>query len=253
MGHNILFISGSETFIVKGIEAKLKGIGANPVYSSPERKEVEEKAVAIDLIILYMDEALEDSRQTMEYLADITSFRGGRIIVIGTRAEYETVLKWIPRDRILAHCDRPLDTERFLDTIESFYQDVKKQVRRKSVLIVDDDVQYMGMIMDWLKDKYRVLMANSGMQAITTLATSHVDLILLDYEMPVTTGPQVLEMIKSEPNTAGIPVFFLTGNGEKESILKVLALKPAGYLLKTIEKQGLLDTLNKYFLEHPVK
>ena len=60
-------------------------------------------------------------------------------------------------------------------------------------------------------------------------------------------------MIKSEPNTAGIPVFFLTGNGEKESILKVLALKPAGYLLKTIEKQGLLDTLNKYFLEHPVK
>lgn len=253
MGHNILFISGSETFIVKGIEAKLKGIGMNPVYSSPEREEVEEKAVAIDLIILYMDEALEDSRQTMEYLADITSFRGGRIIVIGTRAEYENVLKWIPRDRILAHCERPLDTERFLDTIESFYQDVKKQVRRKSVLIVDDDVQYMGMIMDWLKDKYRVLMANSGMQAITTLATNHVDLILLDYEMPVTTGPQVLEMIKSEPNTAGIPVFFLTGNGEKESILKVLALKPAGYLLKTIEKQGLLDTLNKYFLEHPVK
>ena len=54
-------------------------------------------------------------------------------------------------------------------------------------------------------------------------------------------------MIKSEPKTADIPVIFLTGKGDKESIMQVLALKPAGYLLKTIDRAGLHDTLKKHF------
>ena len=39
--------------------------------------------------------------------------------------------------------------------------------------------------------------------------------------------------------TKNIPVMFLTGKGDKESIMKVLSLKPAGYLLKTIERAKL--------------
>ena len=127
-----------------------------------------------------------------------------------------------------------------------------QQARRKNILIVDDDVAYMSMIMDWLKDTYRVSLANSGMQAITWLAKNHADLILLDYEMPITSGPQVLEMIRSDAETADIPVMFLTGRGDKESIMRVLSLKPAGYLLKTVQKKELRDTISKYFINESV-
>ena len=66
--------------------------------------------------------------------------------------------------------------------------------------------------------------------------------------MPVTNGPKIYEMMKSDPEISGIPVMFLTGKNDKESILKVMSLKPAGYLLKTIGKQDLIKTLKQFFV-----
>ena len=77
-----------------------------------------------------------------------------------------------------------------------------------------------------------------------------MDLILLDHEMPVTSGPQVLEMLRSDPETRSIPVIFLTGKSDRESVMAVVNLKPEGYFLKTIDKKELLSNLSKFFLVH---
>ena len=87
------------------------------------------------------------------------------------------------------------------------------------------------------------------MQAITYMAKNRPDLILLDYEMPVTSGPQILEMIRSEVGTASIPVFFLTGKGDKESVTKVLAFKPEGYILKSAGRDELTEQIENYFIK----
>jgi CheY-like chemotaxis protein len=92
-----------------------------------------------------------------------------------------------------------------------------------------------------------VALANSGVQAITWLAKNTCDLILLDYAMPVTDGKKVLEMLKSEENTRDIPVMFLTGKNDKESIMEVLKLNPDDYLLKTIGRDALLEKMAEFF------
>ena len=138
--------------------------------------------------------------------------------------------------------------ETLLNDIEKYLESEAQYARRKSILIVDDDVSYMSMVMDWLKEKYRVATVNSGMQAIKWLAKNHADLVLLDYEMPVTTGPQVLEMIRSDDTLADLPVMFLTGKSDKESIMNVLSLKPAGYQLKSNSKEQLLLNIEQFFL-----
>lgn len=63
-------------------------------------------------------------------------------------------------------------------------------------------------------------MATSGVKAISWLAKHKVDLILLDHEMPITSGPKVLEMLRSDDETRNIPVMFLTGRGDKESVMR---------------------------------
>ncbi len=70
---------------------------------------------------------------------------------------------------------------------------------------------------------------------------------MLDYEMPITSGPQVMEMIRSEPNSEGIPIIFLTGKSDKESVMSVMALKPQGYMLKSMPKEEILKTIDNFF------
>ena len=64
--------------------------------------------------------------------------------------------------------------------------------------------------------------------------------------MPVTSGPQVLEMIRSEPGTREIPVVFLTGKDDRESVMDVLDLKPNGYILKNIQRDDLFSRIDEY-------
>nr|MCR5272916.1 response regulator [Lachnospiraceae bacterium] len=109
---------------------------------------------------------------------------------------------------------------------------------------------YLGLVRDWLKNTYKVAMVNSGLQAIKWLGKNKADLILLDHEMPVTNGPQVLEMLRSDEETRNIPVIFLTGKSDKESVMAVVALKPEGYLLKNISKEELLEKLEEFFILH---
>ena len=253
MGRNALIVSTAETFSVRGLEMKLKGIDVNPSYAVPKISDLEVKCPGTELLILYTDESIDDAAEALVYIKDFCIAHDEQIIVIGAKAEYETVVQFLPSGCIRGFFERPLEMEKFLDEVEKYLSEASAHERRKSVLIVDDDVSYMSMIFDWLKDTYRVAMANSGMQAITWLAKNHADLILLDYEMPITSGLQVLEMIRSEAQTSEIPVMFLTGRNDKQSIVRVLSLKPADYLLKTIDKKGLKEKLEGFFLTQTAK
>ena len=65
--------------------------------------------------------------------------------------------------------------------------------------------------------------------------------------MPVTDGPQVLEMLRADNDTKNIPVMFLTGRDDKESVMKVVSLKPEKYLLKTMPKAKLISSIDDFF------
>ena len=54
-------------------------------------------------------------------------------------------------------------------------------------------------------------------------------------------------MLRQDPATEKIPVIFLTGRGDKESVMSVVALKPEGYFLKNIERPELLVKLQEFF------
>ncbi len=116
-----------------------------------------------------------------------------------------------------------------------------------SILIVDDDPTYAKMIREWIRDQYSVNIVTAGMQAIKFLTKKKVDLILLDYEMPEADGPEVLGMLRDDPETADIPVVFLTGVNNQESIERLLSLNPAGYILKNTPKGDLVNTLKGLF------
>ncbi len=119
--------------------------------------------------------------------------------------------------------------------------------RQRTILIVDDDLTYLKMVNEWLKEDYAVSLANSAKQAFSYLEEHSPDLILLDYELPEVPGPQLLEHLRDSVRTARIPVIFLTGKHDRESIMRVRSLRPADYLLKSISREELLAKLKEFF------
>ncbi len=77
------------------------------------------------------------------------------------------------------------------------------------------------------------------------LERKKTNLILLDYEMPGETGPEILEKLRANDVTKDIPVIFLTGVSEREKIQEALVLKPQSYLLKPVDHEKLRSAIAK--------
>ena len=123
---------------------------------------------------------------------------------------------------------------------------IRAQQERKHVLVIDDDPIMLKLIKEHLHEQYDVATAISGKIAHKFLENKKTNLILLDYEMPIENGPEVMKKIRENEELADIPIIFLTGITEREKIKQALALKPQGYLLKPIDKEKLLGTIEKY-------
>lgn len=120
-----------------------------------------------------------------------------------------------------------------------------KSSPRKHVLVVDDNSMMLKLIKEYLHEEYDVATAVSGKIALKFLEKHRTDLILLDYEMPEENGPAVLEKLRASDETKDIPVVFLTGVTEKKQIQEALALKPQNYLLKPIDRDKLVGTIQE--------
>ncbi|KAI4447488.1 Bacteriohemerythrin [Eubacterium plexicaudatum ASF492] len=118
---------------------------------------------------------------------------------------------------------------------------------KKKILIIDDSDTVCMAMQELLGEDYYVTTAKSGTSGIRCMTLDRPDLVLLDYEMPVCDGVQVLEMIRSEEDFAKIPVFFLTGRVDKESVTRVMPLRPEGYLLKNQPPQDIKKNIDGYF------
>ncbi|MBQ4101096.1 MAG: response regulator [Oscillospiraceae bacterium] len=127
-------------------------------------------------------------------------------------------------------------------------QAVYKKMRggKPCVLVVDDVAFQLRAVNELLKDEFAVMVATSASMALTMIAKRVPDIILLDYEMPICDGRQAMQMIKEVQDAKDVPIVFLTAHGDMDHIKSVLELKPAGYLLKPVNKETLKAEIRKH-------
>ncbi len=247
--YKLLLMRDKVSFMINALTGNLKNGGYEVIESDFDMKSVVAHEEDADIMILFASENITEKQSLLVYLKDIIVEKGKLLILIGEKDEIDAISEYIPPHLFCEVVERPLDMNIFMEKIDNIMNEEQAEKRKKSILLVDDDTSYLQLLHEWLKEDYRVGMAKSGVQAITWLARNNVDLILLDYEMPVTNGLQVFEMLKSEQFSKDIPIMFLTSKSDKNIIMQVMAHKPAGYMLKHITKAQLLSNIAKYFVK----
>ena len=116
---------------------------------------------------------------------------------------------------------------------------------KKKILIVDDTPLMLRNFKNMLDHTYDVILATSGRQALNTIPQEEPNLILLDYEMPEMNGKEVFEAILDDEDMRHIPVVFLTSVSERKTVFSILQSKPAGYIIKPVDQEKLLSTVQE--------
>ena len=114
---------------------------------------------------------------------------------------------------------------------------------KKVILAVDDAPENLDVVKGLLSTHYTIKAAVNGQMALKIAEKQAPDLILLDIMMPGMDGYEVCRRLKADDTTANIPVIFLTGESEVAS--EVADVGGAGYVIKPIEPDDLLDHIKE--------
>ncbi len=103
---------------------------------------------------------------------------------------------------------------------------------RPLVLIVDDNATNIDLLVNTLQTDYRLGIAKSGPKTLEYLGKQKPDLVLLDIMMPDMDGFEVCERMKADPDTAPIPIIFITAMTETVNKTKGFELGAVDYITK---------------------
>ena len=122
---------------------------------------------------------------------------------------------------------------------------------RKKIFLVDDVSFSLIKTKQILKDMYTVFTMESSARMFELLKKVKPDLILLDINMPGVDGYDTLKALKASENYAEIPVIFLSGKEDEDSIIKGLELGAVDHVSKPFTSQDLHLRITKQL--YPIK
>ncbi|MBF0588232.1 MAG: two-component system response regulator [Magnetococcales bacterium] len=114
------------------------------------------------------------------------------------------------------------------------------------ILAVDDTPANIDVVKGVLSHNYVVQAAVNGKMALKIIERKRPDLILLDIMMPEMDGYEVCQTIKGNPDTAEIPVIFLTAKAEVADETKGLAVGAVDYITKPISPPILIERVKTH-------
>jgi CheY-like chemotaxis protein len=111
----------------------------------------------------------------------------------------------------------------------------------RTVLLVDDepDIRRIGELSLARVGGFTVHLASSGQEALDAAVRLRPDVILLDVMMSDLDGRATFTALKARPETAGIPVVFMTAKAQRQEIEDYLALGAAGVITKPFDPMTL--------------
>ena len=121
-----------------------------------------------------------------------------------------------------------------------------KMVQQKTILVVEDTDSVINLIKDYLEySGYHVVVAQNGLEGITTAKDIVPDLILMDVQMPVMDGLTASRKIRSEPELQDIPIIALTALAMPGDRERCLAAGMNEYYSKPIKMRDLRDAIQQ--------
>ncbi len=121
------------------------------------------------------------------------------------------------------------------------------------ILVVDDSRVARNIVKNMLKSMYHVedgfVEASNGEEAWSVLQTSPVDLVLLDWNMALLNGIDLLRRVRQNDKFKALPVIMVTSEAAKYNVIEAVKAGANDYLIKPLTEKNLYEKVRKYFVQ----
>lgn len=108
------------------------------------------------------------------------------------------------------------------------------------ILLVDDDTSSLQLLSQYLQDDYELLVTKNAETVMDIVHNNNPDLILLDIHMPGISGIELAKIVKDDSKTCTIPIIFITGDRDQNTVVEALRSGGDDFISKPIHKQELV-------------
>jgi CheY-like chemotaxis protein len=114
------------------------------------------------------------------------------------------------------------------------------------VLVVDDDPQVLKLLrVNFELEGYEVIDAASGPEALKAARKTRPDVIVSDVSMPGMDGFELIEHLREDPKTGGIPIVLCSAKAQRSDVVNGTRAGADAYVTKPFDPQDLLDTVER--------
>ncbi|MCL2002965.1 MAG: response regulator [Oscillospiraceae bacterium] len=205
-----------------------------------------------DLILLDVNMPDVDGYETIRLLKEDPRYAVIPVIFLTSQMDRDSVVKGINLGAT-AHVGKPYSTQSLIDAIENALNPNRQRTlasekpdNRPSVLAVDDVSSMLLAINYALCDKYKVYTLAKPEELRAVLNKITPDLFLLDYNMPVINGFDLIPVIRSFEKHKETPVIFLTSEGTTDHLTAAIHLGASDFLVKPFETRALHEKVEKH-------
>ncbi len=176
------------------------------------------------------------------YIQDVAADMNIPLFLIGEIEDLRNMKRLLNHDSLsITAFERPIDAKECIYEIKNILMTATTKKKRKHAFLVDDSSTYLKLMRRLLENNYRITTATSALECIKILSImlpKTPDILVIDHMMPVCDGIQLIEMLRSDPAFADIPMVMCSANGDTESLIQAM---PAvdGYILKSSPLSGL--------------
>ncbi|WP_099187323.1 response regulator [Tepidibacter mesophilus] len=129
---------------------------------------------------------------------------------------------------------------------KDIHKNIKEDIKNKTILVVDDDVDLLSLLENILKKQgYNVIKSLGAKDLMFILNNKKVDLMILDIIMPDKNGFELLEQIKKE--NINIPIIFLTAKNIARDRIRALKEGAEDYITKPFQTEELIVRIENIF------
>ena len=121
------------------------------------------------------------------------------------------------------------------------------------ILVVDDSRIMRNIVKNTLKAMYNIeegfVEASNGEEAWSILQSSQIDLVLLDWNMPLLNGIDLLRRLRANDKFKSLPIIMVTSEAAKYNVVEAVKAGINDYLIKPVTEKNLYEKVRKYLVQ----